>query len=362
MRGFELNNELEVGMKVDESKLSIANLRDMLARGDLVANQAYQRSPGLWPNSSRSYFIDTILEGYPFPKIYFHEFLDRKSKKVRTEIVDGQQRITTIQDFLNNKFALGKNSARFSGLKFSDLDEDVQDSFLFYTVSTDVIRDAGHPEILQMFRRMNAYTLPLNSAEKRHSEFFGEFKDMVNRILDHNQLLSAWDIFTTRQIVRMADAEFVADLVLALMEGVGSTSDAKLSAIYKKYDTSFPDAEKIENTILYIFDVIANDFSAIQGSFMTKPYALYALCCAIYHNKYGLPNFEESTGVSPIGEPFGCGSERAVANLLELAAAHEGKDLSRYPDYVEAVSAGSNREKQRKERITIICRALRDQL
>jgi len=31
---------------------------------------------------------------------------------------------------------------------------------------------------------MNAYTLPLNAPEKRHSEFFGEFKDWVNTILD----------------------------------------------------------------------------------------------------------------------------------------------------------------------------------
>ena len=207
-------------MKVDESRVSIATLRDMLTRGDLVANKGYQRSPGLWPNASRSYFIDTILEGYPFPKIYFHEYLDRKTKKVKTEIVDGQQRITTIQDFLNDKFALGKNSARYAGCFFSSLDEDTQDSFLFYTVSTDVIRDAGHPEILQMFRRMNAYTLPLNAAEKRHSEFFGEFKDMVTRVLDRSTLLSEWDVFTTRQIVRMADAAFIADLVLAMQEGV----------------------------------------------------------------------------------------------------------------------------------------------
>lgn len=349
-------------MKVDESRLSIANLRDMLARGDLVANKGYQRSPGLWPNASRSYFIDTILEGYPFPKIYFHEYLDRKLKKVRTEIVDGQQRITTIQDFLNDKFALGKNSSNYAGRYFSDLDEETQDAFLFYTVSTDVIRDAGHVEILQMFRRMNAYTLPLNAAEKRHSEFFGEFKDMVTRVLDHTSLLSEWDIFTTRQIVRMADAAFIADLVLAMQEGVVSTSDAKLHSLYKNFDNSFPQAENFEMALDEIFKVIAQDLSQIRGSFMTKPFALHALCCAIYHNKVGLVGFTETTGIAPIGRSIGCSSDRATANLLELAAAHESKDMTRFPEYVAAMSEGSNREKQRKERITILCRALRDQL
>ncbi|KAF1718014.1 hypothetical protein CSC74_03705 [Pseudoxanthomonas yeongjuensis] len=349
-------------MKLDESKLSIANLRDMLVRGDLVANRDYQRSPGLWPNASRSYFIDTILEGYAFPKIYLHEFLDRKSKKVKTEIVDGQQRITTIQDFLGDKFALGKNSAKYHGLKFSDLDDDTQDAFLFYVVSSDVIRDAGRTEILQMFRRMNAYTLPLNAAEKRHSEFFGEFKDMVNRVLDRAGLLAEWDVFTTRQIVRMADAAFVADVVLAIEEGVVSTSDAKLHVLYKRYDSAYPQAENVEKIILQMFDVIARDLSPIRGSYMTKPFALHALFCALYHNAYGLKNFLEETGIAPIGQPFGCPPERAVANLLELAAAHESKDMSRYPEYVEAMSAGSNRAAQRTERISIICAALRDQL
>ncbi|MEO7886580.1 MAG: DUF262 domain-containing protein [Polaromonas sp.] len=349
-------------MRLDESRLSIANLRDMLNRGDLIANKEYQRSPGLWPNASRSYFIDTILEGFPFPKIYFHEFLDRRSKKVRTEIVDGQQRITTIQDFLNDKFALGKNSSKYEGRRFSDLDEETQDRLLFYTVSTDVIRDAGRAEILQMFRRMNAYTLPLNAAEKRHSEFFGEFKDMVTRVLDHMNLLSEWEIFTTRQIVRMADAAFIADLVLALENGVTSTSDAKLHALYKAFDTSFPQADDVEATLDQVFNIIAQDLSPIRNSYMTKPFALHALFCAIHHNTVGLKGFEEISGIPPIGAALGCSAERATANLLELAAAHESKDLSRFPEYVEAMSAGSNREKQRVTRISILCLALRNEL
>ena len=348
-------------MKLDENSPSIANIRDMVARGELVANKEYQRSPGLWPNSSRSYFIDTILEGYPFPKVYFHEHLDRKTKRVRTEIVDGQQRITTIMDFLADKFALGKNSNRFAGQRFSDLSDDVQDQFLFYTVSVDVIRDAGRTEILQMFRRMNAYTLPLNAAEKRHSEFFGDFRDLVTRALDNTTLLSEWEVFTTRQTVRMADAAFVADLVLAFEQGVVSTSDAKLHALYRDHDVNYAGAEDTLARLLELFSLVSTALSGIRGSYMAKPAALHALCCAAFHNRYGLPGFQASTGIPPIGDYLGCPSDRATANLLELAAAHESKDLSRFADYVEAASAGTNRERQRTQRIVSICRALRDQ-
>lgn len=349
-------------MKLDESKHSIANLRDMLARGDLVANREYQRAPGLWPVAARSYFIDTLLEGFPISKVYFHEFLDRTTKKVKTEIVDGQQRITTIQDFLNDKFALGKNSLSFAGRRFSDLDEDRQESFLFYTLSADVIRDARRPEILQMFRRMNAYTLPLNAAEKRHSDFFGLFKDMVTRVLDRVSLLPEWEVFTTRQTVRMADAAFIADLVLAMEEGVVSTSDSKLHSLYKRFDRQFPEAEKYEEALIDIFRFIGSDLSGIRGSNMTKPFALYALFCALYHNSLGLPGFQKTTGVKTIGNYVECSPERATSNLLQLADAEENKDSSRFPDYVAAMSAGSNREKQRTLRICILCHALRGQL
>lgn len=350
-------------MKVDESRYSIANIRDMMQRGDLTANREYQRSPGLWPNGPRSYFIDTILSGFPFPKIYFHEFLEKATKRTRAQIVDGQQRVTTIIDFINNNFALGKNSKNNEGKRFSDLDEDIQDSFLSYTISVDVIRDADRPQILEMFRRMNAYTLPLNAAEKRHAEFFGEFKDFVTRVLDRNtKIFTEWAIFSPRQIMRMSDAELIADLALAFEEGVVSTSDSKLHSIYKKYDPIFPNTDQYERAITEILDVIATSFSGLRGSFMTKSYAFFALCCALHHNQHGLPNFQDKTGIAPIGQFLGCPPDIALSNLLELAAAHEGKDLARYPEYVEAMSGGTNREKQRVQRISAICMALRNTL
>lgn len=349
-------------MRLDETKYSIANLRDMLNRGDLVANKQYQRSPGLWPAAPRSYFIDTILDSYPFPKMYFHEYLAKTTKRTSTEIVDGQQRIMTIQDFLNDKFALGKNSRHFVGKRFSDLTEEEQDKFLSYTVSVDVIRDAGRVEILQMFRRMNAYTLPLNDPEKRHSEFFGEFKDYVTRALDSCVILTEWDIFTPRQIMRMLDAEFVADLTLAFEQGIGNTTKAALDKLYRDNEDNYPNASLRENQLLEIFTTITQDLSPLRETYMTKPFAFYALCCALFHNRFGIPDLEEKINLAPIGTLYGCAKDIALAKLCELAAAHESKDMSRYSEYVDAMSAGSNREKQRLVRIKTICQALRGQL
>ena len=182
-------------MKVEESKYSIAEIIHWLKQRELVVNTEYQRGGGLWPPSAKSYFIDTILKEFPFPKVYFHERLDRETKRPRREIVDGQQRLTTILDFIDGKFSLGSNALGFEGKRFDGLTEDQQESFYSYTVLVDVIRNADRSEILQMFRRMNTFTLPLNAAEKRHSEFFGEFKDWVNTILDRfGSVLVNWEV------------------------------------------------------------------------------------------------------------------------------------------------------------------------
>jgi hypothetical protein len=68
-------------MKVEEGKYSIAELVDWLRRRELIVNTEYQRACGLWPTSAKSYFIDTILKEFPFPKAYFHERVDKDTKR-----------------------------------------------------------------------------------------------------------------------------------------------------------------------------------------------------------------------------------------------------------------------------------------
>lgn len=221
----------------------------MLERRELVVNRDYQRGSGIWPNGPSSYFIDTIIENFPFPKIYMYEFVNREERNIRKEIVDGQQRISAITRFYNNEFALGSDSGR-SGIRYRDLDEETQEKFLSYVVSVDVIRSAQRGEILQMFRRMNAYTLPLNEAEKRHSSFQGDFKWFVNEISDDlNAFFLEFGVFTSRQIVRMADAAFVTECIDAYENGVVSSSPKSLRDLYVQYDDGFPEKTRYRDML-----------------------------------------------------------------------------------------------------------------
>lgn len=349
-------------MKTDEAKYSIAEIADWYRNRQLVVNKEYQRGGGLWPPAAKSYFIDTILREFPFPKLYFHEKLDATTRRPRREIVDGQQRVSTIVSFIDGEFALGRNARDFSGQRFADLEEATQEAFLAYPVSVDVIRNTDRADILQMFRRMNAFTLPLNAAEKRHSEFFGEFKDWINLQLDKfSAMFVNWEILTSRQMVRMSDAELIADIALAVEEGILSTSPAKLNALYKKYDKEFDRIDMFDERVSEGLEFALNSLSEVQGTFIVKPHVFHSLICALIHNRFGLPTGEEHTGIRPSGA-YTANVGLAIEGLRKLAAAHEEKDVLTYGEYVQAASEGGNRSPQRAIRIKWLCWALRGEL
>ena len=346
-------------MDINQSSNSIADLLNMKRRRELTVNATYQRGTGIWPAGARSYFIDTILSGFPFPKIYVYEFVDRNAGfAIKKELVDGQQRLATIEAYAADQFAVSGDSA-FAGLRFSDLSIDKQEEFMSYTVSVDVIRNAKRPEILQMFRRMNAYTLPLNDAEKRHSTYHGDFKWFVNNLEDDlNEFLQEYGVYTNRQMVRMADSELIADVVLFIEQGLVSTSPKNLDDIYKRYDAEFPKKELYAEQIRSTFTFIVDHFEVLKETHMMKPYALHTLVCALHFNKYGNPRVTEALQFRH-AKQFATSASSSAEALLALAQAHEAKETEGpHALYVWGATSGTNRISQRTARFIEVLAAL----
>lgn len=343
-------------MKINSGSYSIADLLQMLDRRDLTINREYQRGAGLWPSGARSYFIETVIEEYPVPNLYMYEFI--QSQKLKKELIDGQQRLLTIKDFVAGKFALSGDT-QHPGLKYDNMDEDVQGKFLAYPIPVDTVRNARKDEIIQMFRRMNAYTLPLNPAEKRHSTFNGNFKWFINDLNnDLNEFFLEYNVFTKRQMLRMADAEFLTDCVLAMERGVTSTSPKDLRSIYKKYDDEFAIAGLYGDQIRCAVDYITDHLFNLRKSYMMKPYALLSLLTAIIHARYEIPALSQQVDIGRTGN-FSPDPNTASRQLLALAEAHETKDQSdEYLLYTWGCSAGTNRASRRLARILGVFRAL----
>jgi len=343
-------------MQIKESNYSIADIKSMIDRKELHINRSYQRGSGLWPAAPRSYFIDTILKGFPFPKIYFHELLEAPALRMRRELVDGQQRIATIIDFMADGFAMSEGHSN-AGLRFSEFEEEDKRTFLTYAVAVDVIRDASPSDIVEMFRRMNAFTLPLNDAEKRHAAFQGEFKWFANRTADQiGSFLREFSVFTDRQMVRMADQELITEIYGFTKDGIESSAPTKLRKIYRDNDSAFPDAADFSDQLISTVNFIAERFPRLAGTFMMKPYAAYTLISALIYNRYGVP--DDVLGL-PARTQFANNPEAAQQRLLDLAQAHEGKDSDGpFADYVAGALSGTNRINQRQKRFSAVLEAL----
>lgn len=345
-------------MEITRSSFTISEIRDMWQRHELIVNKNYQRSPSVWPDSARTYFIDTILNRYIFPKVYFYQVFDKARKKVIREIVDGQQRLTTVLNFLGDDFALTNRSIKHQGKRFSDLDDELQQQFLTYSVEVDIIHSAEPVDLLAMFTRMNAYTAPLNPAEKRHAEFEGPFKwFIIEATADIGPRLVEFNVLTAKQAIRMQDAEFLTELAIVLEQGIVDKSEKSLTHIYKKHDKAFPREQEFRDHISEFMEVLEQHFAPLKETFITKSYVCHSLFCALMQKKYGIPG-GENFGTSPEGVFF-TNLQGTIDALSALASAHELQDLTGpYGEYVGACMSTTHRVKQRTIRAKWLSKAL----
>src|SRR5260370_41190056 len=95
-------------------------------RDALILQPKFQRRL-VWLEKPKSYLLDSIARGFPIPPIYIRAILDPNRKKTGREVVDGQQRMQTILDFLEDRLGiLRAHHEDLGGAKVAALAEDSQ--------------------------------------------------------------------------------------------------------------------------------------------------------------------------------------------------------------------------------------------
>ncbi len=348
-------------MKIIRNTITIADLRGYYKQGQLKINRDYQRSRGLWPNNARSYFIDTILNGFPFPKITLRQKIELKTQKSIREVIDGQQRFTAIIDFIDDKFKLSTVSKKFAKMGFSDLDDELKTIFLSYEVSVDTAMGSTDEEVIDIFRRINSYTVPLNMQEKRHAKYQGEFKwfirDMIER---YSPLFEKYKILTPREIARMNDADLLTELSqLILSDGLIGRSVSKLENIYKDNDNVFPDRQLVEFRLCTTLDFIKNELVEVLELQILNGFLLYSLVSALIYNKWGISNVSMTDPkLIPIGQ-YLTDKNQALEKISLLLTAFSEKDQDdRYKNFVTACIQTTQSSKNRLIRCEYFVQAL----
>lgn len=277
--------------------LQVSDLVSWFRSNELIVNEEFQRR-AVWTNAAKTYLVDTILGGYPIPKIYIRTKVDATTQRSIREIVDGQQRIRAIVEFANGDLRLSGRSAKYKGMCYADLPAEEQERFLGYIVTAEQLLNASDDVVLEVFARLNSYTVKLSDAEKRHAEFQTEFKWAVRKTASQwSSFLIETGILSLRQRVRMLDDELLAEMYRVLREGVCDGGAPKLRKFYEQMsDDEF--TPKLASSLRKQIDDVLNHIDetardAIREDLATSP-ILLMMFAAVAHHKFGIPRGDVS--------------------------------------------------------------------
>jgi hypothetical protein len=329
-----------------------------MARREIVVNKDYQRSDRVWPSIARSYLIESLILSFPLPKFTHYLVTDIISKKTQKEIVDGQQRSTAIRDFYEDRLQLSNSieTRSLRGKKYSELDEEHQESFLTATLSIDQLVAAERGDVREAFRRMNSYTIPLNPEEHRHAVFQGPFKWFIQKLAEQfSNSFFAMGIFSEKQIIRMGDTKLLAEMCDAIFHGILTTNKVILDRLYRDRDKEFPEEQEIKERITDSIDEL-REWTDIHNSNMMKPYIVYSLLLAMTHLRHTVDSLN---AVFPSPELENFDMDRVAANLSLLGEALENPEAAgEFEGFVKACTSRTNVKTQRETRFLWLCKAL----
>ena len=209
----------------------------------------YQRRQ-VWSMRSKVYLLDTILQDLPLPKFFIQLSVNEETGAPSFGVIDGQQRLSTIFEFINGRtddgkmFILTKKQHprpetfpnQLEGLTFQTLPHKLKQALWSYKLSFEELEDATESDIRDMFVRLNISGERLNEQEIRKSLFDGAFKELSYTLADeYDDYFLEIKLLSARQLKRMGDAEFVSELLAAMLKGLQDKKKT-LNAIYKEFD------------------------------------------------------------------------------------------------------------------------------
>ena len=280
----------------DTRVYSISDFLEWRKNNILDISPNFQRR-GVWTRVAKSFLIDTIVRGRPMPKLLLTQSL-RDQRNIRT-VVDGQQRLRTIFEFVSNEFTMLKaHNEDLAKLTFSELSDDMQNDILKYEVGVDVLFDVPFKDLLDIFARINTYSVVLNQQEKRNAKYLGAFKTYAYELgRDYVEYFVDGDIFTRKQVSRMAEAQLSSDLLIVLCDGVQTVKN--IEKFYKKYETSEEVPDELRLARDNFRSVMANlgaiyPSSELGNTNWARPHLFYSLFSVAAHALFGVQGLADA--------------------------------------------------------------------
>ncbi|HHT9106869.1 MAG TPA: DUF262 domain-containing protein [Candidatus Wujingus californicus] len=144
---------------------------------DQIVSPDFQRNPKLWNREDKRLLIDSILNNIDIPKLYLN---DTENEQEKFEVIDGQQRLWAIWEFLENEYTFetkDKTIKELEGKKFEEFPHEYKDKIVKYKLQFTIISGAEDEYLRKLFLRLQLGLL-LVAGEKLHAET-GQIRDFV---------------------------------------------------------------------------------------------------------------------------------------------------------------------------------------
>lgn len=206
-------------INIGRDNFSAFQLHKKFKEGTIKLDPDFQRESNVWGPKQKSELIESILIGIPLPIIYVKQ--DNKGNYI---LIDGRQRLSTIFDFMENKFSLSglKILSDFNGFIFKGKKDDDESEKALKTKYRGKIEDINltlhiikepTPEKLtyDLFDRVNRGGTRLNNQEMRNAIYIGSstlFLKTLSKLENFRNVTSS--ISSTRMKDRYLVLRFIA--------------------------------------------------------------------------------------------------------------------------------------------------------
>lgn len=199
----------EYKIVTEQARYPLANLPEIFKTHQL--NPSYQRKK-VWDNERKSRLIESFIINIPIPSVFLYEV-----EYSKYEVMDGQQRISTILDFYNDKFKLSDLELfnELNGFKYSELPDEIKRGIDRRYLSAIILlnetasNDYNAMKMKQfVFERLNTGAVRLEPQEIRNALHLGLFNDLLIELANNKTFRKLWK-FEVDQTQRMEDCELI---------------------------------------------------------------------------------------------------------------------------------------------------------
>lgn len=325
-------------LDIEKTSYTAEEFYEWFRAGKLVLSPDFQRGE-VWKSPAKSFLIDTILRGFPIPPIHLRTNSDAQIGVVR-EVIDGQQRLTAVIQYIEGRFALtryqnvGTNEPPWAKLRYRALSPELQRRILDYSFRCEVYKgQIDNLLVREIFSRINMYSVPLNDQEIRNGKFFGAFKQSVQNLArEHQEFWVEAGIFTKTTIARMLDAQLVSELLVAQIAGQ-QDKKTTLDSYYNRFEEDWPDSVEMQRRFRDTMDAIrASVGDILKETSFRRPPLFYTLFVVVYHRLYGLQQTLPKDEAALPGSPLATLDDDAATRLSDAVTFLSDVLGSEHPD------------------------------